>query len=171
MNPVKADHPVRFFRASPKKIRPAMHIVLVEPEIPHNTGAAGRLALATGSTLHLVKPLGFSLDEKSVRRAGLDYWKEVDLKVWENFEEFLAAHPGARLWLLSTKAKKSLWDTSFSEGDFLVFGPETRGLPESWLDQRALRIPMRKESTRSLNLATAVAIVLYEAQRQVGTLT
>lgn len=147
-----------------------MHIVLVEPEIPHNTGAAGRLALATGSTLHLVKPLGFSLDEKSVRRAGLDYWKDVDLKVWENFDDFLSAHPGARLWLLSTKAKNSLWETSFNEDDFLVFGPETRGLPESWLDDRGIRIPMSKDSTRSLNLATAVAIVLYEAQRQVGHL-
>jgi tRNA (cytidine/uridine-2'-O-)-methyltransferase len=147
-----------------------MHIVLVEPEIPHNTGAAGRLALATGSTLHLVKPLGFSLDEKSVRRAGLDYWKDVDLKVWENFDAFLAAHPKARLWFLSKKAEKSAWTVEFAEDDFLVFGPETRGLPESWLDHRAIRIPMQKDSTRSLNLATAVAIVLYEAQRQVGGL-
>lgn len=147
-----------------------MHLVLVEPEIPHNTGAIGRLALATGSSLHLVKPLGFSLDEKSVRRAGLDYWKEVDLHLWENFNELLAAHPEARIWFLSTKAKKSVWTTEFQENDFLVFGPETRGLPESWLDHRAIRIPMQKGSTRSLNLATAVAIVLYEAQRQVGEL-
>jgi tRNA (cytidine/uridine-2'-O-)-methyltransferase len=147
-----------------------MNIVLVEPEIPHNTGAAGRLALATGSTLHLVKPLGFSLDEKSVRRAGLDYWKDVDLKVWENFEEFLAAHPDARIWFLSTKAKKSAWSVSFQREDFLVFGRETKGLPEEWLDERAIRIPMKEGSTRSLNLATSVAIVLYEAQRQVGYL-
>ena len=147
-----------------------MHIVLVEPEIPHNTGAAGRLALATGCVLHLIKPLGFSLDEKSVRRAGLDYWKDVDLRVWENFDELLCAHPEARVWFLSTKAKKSAWTTEFQRDDFLVFGPETRGLPESWLDHRAIRIPMRKDSTRSLNLATAVAIVLYEAQRQVGGL-
>ncbi len=83
-----------------------MQLVLVEPEIPHNTGAIGRLALATGSTLHLVKPLGFSLDEKSVRRAGLDYWKDVDLKLWESFEELLAAQPNARLWFLSTKGEK-----------------------------------------------------------------
>ncbi|MGC6457692.1 MAG: tRNA (cytidine(34)-2'-O)-methyltransferase [Akkermansiaceae bacterium] len=147
-----------------------MHIVLVEPEIPHNTGAAGRLALATGSTLHLVKPLGFSLDEKSVRRAGLDYWKDVDLRVWENFDDFLAAYPEARLWFLSKKATRSAWTVTFQEDDFLVFGPETRGLPESWLDDRAIRIPMQKDSTRSLNLATSVAIVLYEAQRQVGSL-
>jgi len=147
-----------------------MNIVLVEPEIPHNTGAIGRLALATDSTLHLIKPLGFSLDEKSVRRAGLDYWKEVDLKVWESFDELLATHPEARICFLSTKAKKSAWDAEFQQNDFLVFGPETRGLPEEWLDDRAIRIPMKEGSTRSLNLATSVAIVLYEAQRQVGDL-
>lgn len=147
-----------------------MNIVLVEPEIPHNTGSAGRLALATGSTLHLVKPLGFSLDEKSVRRAGLDYWKDVNLRVWENFDELLAAHPQARIWFLSTKAEKSAWEVEFQESDFLVFGKETKGLPEEWLDDRAIRIPMKKNSTRSLNLATSVAIVLYEAQRQIGKL-
>ncbi len=147
-----------------------MHLVLVEPEIPHNTGAAGRLALATGSTLHLVKPLGFSLDEKSVRRTGLDYWKDVDLRVWENFDELLSAHPHARIWFLSTKAKKSAWSVEFQEEDFLVFGRETKGLPEEWLDERAIRIPMKEGSTRSLNLSTSVAIVLYEAQRQVGQL-
>ena len=147
-----------------------MQLVLVEPEIPHNTGAIGRLALATGSTLHLVKPLGFSLDEKSVRRAGLDYWKDVDLKVWENFDDFLDAYPEAQIWFLSTKGKKSAWTAEFEENDFLVFGPETRGLPEEWLDDRTIRIPMKKGSTRSLNLATAVAIILYEAKRQVGGL-
>ena len=147
-----------------------MNIVLVEPEIPHTTGAIGRLALATGSTLHLVKPLGFSLDEKSVRRAGLDYWKDVDLKVWENFDELIAANPEARIWFLSTKAKKSAWNVEFQQNDYLVFGPETRGLPEEWLDNRAIRIAMKQGSTRSLNLATSVAIVLYEAHRQVGNL-
>ena len=147
-----------------------MQLVLVEPEIPHNTGAIGRLALATGSILHLVKPLGFSLDEKSVRRAGLDYWKDVDLKVWENFDELLAAHPDARIWFLSSKGNKSAWTAKFEADDFLVFGPETRGLPEEWLDDRTIRIPMKQGSTRSLNLATAVAIILYEAERQVGKL-
>ncbi len=147
-----------------------MQIVLVEPEIPHNTGAAGRLALATGSTLHLVKPLGFSIDDKTVRRTGLDYWKDVDLKVWENFHDLQQAHPHARFWFLSTKAKKSAWDIQFEPNDFLVFGKETKGLPEEWLDHRALRIPMKAGSTRSLNLATAIAIVLYEAHRQVGDL-
>lgn len=142
----------------------------MEPEIPHNTGAIGRLALATGSTLHLVKPLGFSLDEKSVRRAGLDYWKDVDLRVWESFDELLAEYPEARIWFLSTKGKKSAWSVDFQADDFLVFGPETRGLPEDWLDDRAIRIPMVEGSTRSLNLATSAAIVLYEAERQVGWL-
>jgi tRNA (cytidine/uridine-2'-O-)-methyltransferase len=145
-----------------------MNIVLVQPEIPHNTGAAGRLALATGSTLHLVKPLGFSLDEKTIRRVGLDYWKDVDLRVWESFDELLSAYPEARFWLLSTKAQRSAWEVNYQKGDFLVFGRESKGLPESWLDERAIRIPMKDESTRSLNLATAVAIVLYEAERQIG---
>ena len=147
-----------------------MNIVLVEPEIPHNAGAAGRLALATGSTLHLVKPLGFSLDEKAVRRAGLDYWKDVDLRVWDSFEELSSAYIQPRFWMISTKAKRSIWDAGFEGNDFLVFGRESKGLPEEWLNERALRIPMKDESTRSLNLSTAVAIVLYEAQRQVRDL-
>ncbi|MGE9268524.1 MAG: tRNA (cytidine(34)-2'-O)-methyltransferase [Verrucomicrobiales bacterium] len=149
-----------------------LHIVLYQPEIPHNTGSAGRLALATGARLHLIKPLGFSLDEKSVRRAGLDYWKDVDLQLWDSLDELLAAHPAARCWFLSTKAKKSLWHADFADGDFLIFGPETRGLPESLLHAQpdgALRIPMQPDSTRSLNLATSVAIVLYEACRQLGS--
>jgi tRNA (cytidine/uridine-2'-O-)-methyltransferase len=148
-----------------------MNIVLVEPEIPHNTGAAGRLALATGATLHLVKPLGFSLDEKTIRRVGLDYWKDVDLQVWESFDELLQAHPDARFWLLSTKAKQSAWDIQYQPDDFIVFGRESKGLPESWLDDRAIRIPMKEGSTRSLNLATAIAIVLYEAERQIGEIS
>lgn len=162
-----------FFLLPPVKITfpLKMHLVLFEPEIPHNTGAAGRLALATNSTLHLIRPLGFSLDEKSVRRAGLDYWKEVKLHVWENFPEFLAAHPKAQLWFLTTKAERSIWETPFQEDDFLVFGPETRGLPESLRPpDSSLRIPMHPDSTRSLNLATSIAIVLYEAQRQIGAL-
>lgn len=146
-----------------------LNIVLHEPEIPHNAGSAGRLALATGSQLHLIKPLGFSLDDKSVRRAGLDYWPDVDLHIWENFDEFLAAHPQARFWLLSTKGKKSPWEADFQDHDFLIFGRETKGLPESLIarhPEKTLRIPMRPDATRSLNLATSVAIVLYEACRQ-----
>lgn len=146
------------------------HIVLHEPEIPHNAGAAGRLALATDSTLHLVEPLGFSLDDKHVRRTGLDYWKDVKLRVWPSLDALLAAAgPEARFWFLSTKAKNSPWSADFQPGDYLVFGRETKGLPEEITHaagERALRIPMVPGGTRSLNLSTAVAIVLYEAVRQ-----
>lgn len=148
------------------------HIVLMEPEIPHNAGAAGRLALATDSTLHLVEPLGFSLDDKHVRRTGLDYWKEVKLRVWASLDDLRTdAGPRARFWFLSTKAGRSPWTTEFRSGDYLVFGRETKGLPESLIQEagdRALRIPMAPGGTRSLNLSTAVAIVLYEAVRQQG---
>jgi tRNA (cytidine/uridine-2'-O-)-methyltransferase len=148
------------------------HIVLVAPEIPHNAGAAGRLALATGSVLHLVKPLGFSLEDKYVRRTGLDYWKDVDLRVWDSYSDLQqAASQDARFWYLSTKATRGLWDVPFADGDYLVFGSEGKGLPENMVygaGEQALRIPMREGSTRSLNLSTAVAIVLYEAVRQVG---
>jgi tRNA (cytidine/uridine-2'-O-)-methyltransferase len=146
------------------------NLVFFEPEIPQNTGAAGRLCLATGSTLHLIKPLGFSLDDKAVRRAGLDYWKEVPLKVWDSLPDLQAAHPNSRFWLLSTKASRTHWDASFQEGDFFIFGPESRGLPESLLSEHpdeTLKIPMQVSSTRSLNVATSAAIVLYEAWRQI----
>jgi len=146
------------------------HLVLVTPEIPHNAGAAGRLALATGATLHLVRPLGFSLDDKYVRRTGLDYWPQVDLRVWDCFEALrAAADPAAGFWFLSTKAPRSPWQAAFQPGDYLVFGCETRGLPTDLLESaagRTLCIPMKPGGTRSLNLATAVAIVLYEALRQ-----
>ena len=151
-----------------------LHIVLIAPEIPHNAGAAGRLALATGSRLHLVKPLGFSLDDKHVRRTGLDYWRDVDLRVWEDFDALrAAADPASRFWLLSTKAGRSHWEAEFEDGDHLVFGCESRGLPEAMVEgagMRSLRIPMKPEATRSLNLSTAVAITLYEAVRQTGGL-
>jgi tRNA (cytidine/uridine-2'-O-)-methyltransferase len=146
------------------------HIVLFEPEIPHNAGAAGRLALATDSTLHLIEPLGFSLEDKYVRRTGLDYWQDVKLRVWKSLADLrAAAAPDARFWFLSTKATRSPWSTAFRPGDYLVFGRETKGLPEEIIrhaGDHALRIPMAPGSTRSLNLATAVSIVLYEAIRQ-----
>ena len=146
------------------------HIVLVHPEIPHNAGAAGRLALATGSTLHLLEPLGFSLDDKHVRRTGLDYWQDVKLRVWPTLDDLrIAADPAAGFWFLSTKASATPWQADFQAGDYLVFGRETKGLPEPLVaaaGDHALRIPMQPGGTRSLNLSTAIAIVLYEAVRQ-----
>lgn len=144
------------------------NVVLVEPEIPPNTGNIGRLCLATGSTLHLVKPLGFAIDDRTLKRAGLDYWKEVDVRVWDSLEDLLKARePKARLFFLTTKSDRAYYDVRFRAGDFLVFGRETKGLPEALLvanREWLLTIPM--QSTRSLNLATAVAIVLFEAVRQ-----
>ncbi len=146
------------------------HIVLVEPEIPHNAGAAGRLALATDSTLHLIEPLGFSLEDKYVRRTGLDYWQDVKLHVWSSLDGLkLNANPEAAFWYLSTKAEASPWTAVFKPGDYLIFGRETKGLPEEVVrsaGDQGLRIPMAPGGTRSLNLSTAIAIVLYEAVRQ-----
>jgi tRNA (cytidine/uridine-2'-O-)-methyltransferase len=144
------------------------NVVLVEPEIPPNTGNIGRLCLATGSTLHLVKPLGFSLDDRELKRAGLDYWKEVDVKLWDSLDELRQSfRSGTRFFFLTTKSDRAYYDVAFQPGDFLVFGRETKGLPESLLaahPEELLTIPM--QGTRSLNLATAVGIVLFEAMRQ-----
>jgi tRNA (cytidine/uridine-2'-O-)-methyltransferase len=144
------------------------NVVLVEPEIPPNTGNVGRLCLATGSTLHLVEPFGFRLDDKQLRRAGLDYWHEVQLRTWKNFEQLRQAQPvEARYFFLTTKSRRAYFEVDFQPNDFLVFGRETKGLPETLLaanQTQTLTIPM--QGTRSLNLATAVAIVLFEALRQ-----
>jgi tRNA (cytidine/uridine-2'-O-)-methyltransferase len=144
------------------------NVVLVEPEIPPNTGNIGRLCLATGSTLHLVKPLGFSIDDRTLKRAGLDYWKEVDLHLWDSLEDLRQSRESdSRFFFLTTKSKRAYYDVHFRAGDFLVFGRETKGLPESLLaahPDELLTIPM--QGTRSLNLATAVGIVLFEAVRQ-----
>jgi tRNA (cytidine/uridine-2'-O-)-methyltransferase len=143
------------------------NVVLVEPEIPPNTGNVGRLCLATQSTLHLVGPLGFSLDDRQLKRAGLDYWDEVDVREWSSLDELQQANASARFFYLTTKARQSYFEVKFQPKDFLVFGRETKGLPERVLNtnrESCITIPMH--GTRSLNLATAVAIVLFEAMRQ-----
>jgi tRNA (cytidine/uridine-2'-O-)-methyltransferase len=149
-----------------------LQIVLVEPEIPPNTGNIGRLCLGAGAVLHLIEPLGFDLDDKALKRAGLDYWDLVKVQRWKNWDAFQASlDTQARLFFLTTKSSRVYWDIPFEEGDYLVFGRETRGLPESLLNahpDQCLTIPMEPE-TRSLNLATSVGIVLYEALRQLRT--
>ena len=148
----------------------AMNIVLVNPEIPQNTGNIARTCAATGSVLHLIEPLGFSLADKYLKRAGLDYWRLMEYHVWPDIESFLSAHPQARMHFASTKAPRGHYEAAYQDGDYLVFGCETRGLPENLLERvydRCVRIPMRQEA-RSLNLSNSVAIVLYEAPRQTG---
>ena len=140
---------------------------MVELEIPPNTGNVGRLCLATRSTLHLVGPLGFSIDDRQLKRAGLDYWDEVDVREWSNLDELRRANASARFFYLTTKATQPYFEVRFRPKDFLVFGRETKGLPERVLEEHrgsCITIPMH--GTRSLNLATAVAIVLFEAMRQ-----
>ena len=147
-----------------------MNVVLVNPEIPQNTGNIARTCAATGTMLHLIKPLGFSLDDKYMRRAGLDYWHLMQYRVYEDFGELLQAHPGATMHFLSTKAARCYTEVAYGPDDFLVFGCETRGLPESLLSKaydRCVRIPMRADA-RSLNLSNSVAVVLYEALRSQG---
>jgi tRNA (cytidine/uridine-2'-O-)-methyltransferase len=143
------------------------NVVLVEPEIPPNTGNVGRLCLATRSTLHLSGPLEFSLDDRQLKRAGLDYWDEVDMREWSSLDELRQANASARFFYLTTKAERPYFEVRFRPRDFLVFGCETKGLPEAVLKENpenCITIPMH--GTRSLNLATAVAIVLFEAIRQ-----
>jgi tRNA (cytidine/uridine-2'-O-)-methyltransferase len=148
-----------------------MQVVLFEPEIPPNTGSVARLCAATRTPLHLIEPLGFKIDDKHLKRAGLDYWPFVDLHVHKDWQQFLAKAKPARLLYFTKKAETSYTAIRYAEGDFLVFGPETRGLPaDMWRDQTdcALRIPMSGEGVRSLNLSNAVSIVLYEGLRQLG---
>ncbi len=145
-----------------------LNIVLVEPEIPQNCGNIARTCAATGCRLHLIKPLGFEITDKYVKRAGLDYWHLVNVQTYENLDDFYEKNGPVRQWMLSTKAPRSYTETQYQEGDYLFFGKETKGLPEDFLDahyEQCLRIPMRKEA-RSLNLSNAVAIVTYEALRQ-----
>ena len=145
-----------------------LNIVLHEPEIPQNCGNIARTCAATGSVLHLIKPLGFDISEKAVRRAGLDYWHLVDVRVYEDMADFFAKNQVKQLWCLSTKAPRSYTEACFEDGCYLLFGKETKGLPEDFLAQHyeeTVRIPMRAEA-RSLNLSNAVAITVFEALRQ-----
>ena len=148
-----------------------MQVVLFEPEIPPNTGNIARLCVATETPLHLIEPLGFSLEDKYLKRAGLDYWPYLELYVWKNWEEFEKRFPAEKFVLFSKKASRSLYSFKFNGDEFLIFGPETRGLPEWMLNKypNVLRIPMWGKA-RSLNLSTAVGICLYEAYRQTKNL-
>jgi len=148
-----------------------MQVVLFEPEIPPNTGSVARLCAATLTPLHLIEPLGFKIDDKHLKRAGLDYWEFVDLHVHPSWNQFIKAVAPNSMWFFSKRATKSYTAIRYSEGDFLVFGPETRGLTPEILEanaERTLRIPMMGEGVRSLNLSNAVSIVLYEGLRQLG---
>ncbi|MGM0420506.1 MAG: tRNA (uridine(34)/cytosine(34)/5-carboxymethylaminomethyluridine(34)-2'-O)-methyltransferase TrmL [Bacillota bacterium] len=145
-----------------------LNVVLVEPRIPQNTGNIARTCAVTDSALHLVKPLGFSLDDKYLKRAGLDYWDELDIHIYESLSDFLDKHRQDKLYLFSTKAKYNYTDKKYEGDEYLLFGKETAGLPENFMKEHikdTLRIPM-KDHARSLNLANSVAIVLYEAYRQ-----
>ena len=147
-----------------------LNVVLHEPEIPQNCGNIARTCAATGAVLHLIRPLGFDISEKAVRRAGLDYWHLVDVRVYDNLEDFFSKNKVDQLWCLSTKAPRCYTEAEFHDGCFLLFGKETKGLPEDFLDShyaQCVRIPMREEA-RSLNLSNAVAITVYEALRQTG---
>lgn len=150
--------------------RARLHIVLVEPEIAGNTGAVGRSCVAVGATLWLIRPLGFLLDDRHIRRAGLDYWEHLDLRVVNHLDEVAATVGRDRLWFFSTKANNIYTNINYHLGDALVFGAESRGLPVRWLSDRpdrAVRIPIRPEA-RSLNLANAVSVAAFEAVRQIG---
>ncbi|MCQ6558647.1 tRNA (uridine(34)/cytosine(34)/5-carboxymethylaminomethyluridine(34)-2'-O)-methyltransferase TrmL [Paenibacillus mendelii] len=148
----------------------AFHIVLVEPEIPANTGNIARTCAATGTHLHLVRPLGFNTDDKTLKRAGLDYWYAVNIHYYDSFAEVKENNPQGRFFFASTKAAKRYTDFAFEDGDFFVFGKETKGLPEILLqehEETCIRLPMT-DKVRSLNLSNSAAIVVYEAFRQTG---
>lgn len=147
-----------------------MHIILHQPEIPGNTGNIGRTCVATGTSLHLIEPLGFRLDEKSIKRAGMDYWPLLEVHRYVNFEEFLRLHPGVKIWMATTKAKHTYTEAVYRPDDYIMFGRESAGIPEEILvehEENCIRIPMLP-AIRSLNLSNSVAIVLYEALRQNG---
>lgn len=145
-----------------------MNIILLEPEIPYNTGNIGRTCVATGTSLHLIKPLGFDIDEKAVKRAGLDYWNDLDLHIYDDYDEFLRLNYYPKVVMATTKARRTYSDYKYSKDDYIMFGKESRGIPEELLidnEENCVRIPMLKD-TRSLNLSNSVSIILYEALRQ-----
>jgi tRNA (cytidine/uridine-2'-O-)-methyltransferase len=145
-----------------------LNIVLFEPEMPANTGNIGRTCVATGSRLHLIEPLGFRINDKMLKRAGLDYWEHLDVTVYDDYADFLEKNPDARVWMATTKAKHKYTDVQYQDGDYIMFGKESAGIPEEILVQNeeyAIRIPMNPE-IRSLNLSNSAAIVLYEGLRQ-----
>ena len=146
-----------------------INIVLFEPEIPQNTGNIARTCVLTNSTLHLIKPMGFEINDKQVKRAGLDYWSELKLEIHESYEDFIKKYGDRRIFLSSTHAENHYDEVSYKEGDFIMFGRETSGVPQDVHESHeGIRIPMVKTSTRSLNLSNTVAIVAYEALRQIG---
>jgi tRNA (cytidine/uridine-2'-O-)-methyltransferase len=147
-----------------------MNIVLMEPEIPYNTGNIGRSCVLTNTTLHLIKPLGFSLDEKQIRRAGLDYWQHIDLHEWDSLDELMISYPESKFYFATTKTSRKYSDVSYKENDFIVFGPESRGVPVEILEKNketCITIPMINMG-RSLNLSNSAAIILYESLRQIN---
>lgn len=147
-----------------------MNIILHQPEIPANTGNIGRTCVATGTALHLIEPLGFVINEKALKRAGMDYWNQLNLHRYMNYEEFLSNNPNAKIWMATTKAHRVYTEVSFGPDDYIMFGKESAGIPEEILvenEERCIRIPMF-DGIRSLNLSNSVAIVLYEALRQNG---
>ncbi len=150
----------------------SLNIVFVEPEIPPNTGNIARTCAATGTKLHLVEPLGFSIDDKSVKRAGLDYWPYVELEVHKSLEAFMEKYGDQRLWLATTKGGNIYADVTYEDGDFILFGRETKGLPKDFVEEHkdtAVRIPMSADTrTRSFNLSNSANIILFEALRQLG---
>lgn len=149
----------------------AINIVLHEPEIPHNTGAIARSCVLTNSKLHLIKPFGFELSDKYLKRAGLDYWKYLDITIYEDINDFFEKNKNVNFYLATTKTTKIYSDVKFKDGDFIFFGKETAGLPEDFIKEhieRAIRIPMIKDLKRSLNLANSCTVILYEALRQLN---
>ncbi|MCD8068750.1 MAG: tRNA (cytidine(34)-2'-O)-methyltransferase [Lachnospiraceae bacterium] len=147
-----------------------MNIILHQPEIPQNTGNIGRTCVATGTSLHLIEPLGFRLDEKQLKRAGMDYWEHLEVYRYMNFQEFMEMHPDAKIWYATTKARRAYTEAVFGSDDYIMFGKESAGIPEEILvehEETCIRIPMLPR-IRSLNLSNSVAIVLYEALRQQG---